>query len=135
MIDSPNLDAIRERTDAARKMVYDLNNRRREWFLSIPVRRTYDPDTVICDALDDVPLLLSHIEAQAARITELEGVLAPFAEAAAALETDEWIKWTNDALLSNAMHLSNVTRPRLTVGHCRAAATVLARDEGEVDGH
>ena len=49
-----------KRYEAARQMVRDLCNRRRDWMMSIPARPDYDPDLVIDASLNDVPKLVAE---------------------------------------------------------------------------
>jgi hypothetical protein len=71
-----DLDAMIERNDAARQMVSDLCHQRREWMMSIPARRDYDPDLVISASLQDVPKLLLAYEATKERAKRAEAALA-----------------------------------------------------------
>lgn len=68
-------DAIRERNDAARQMVSDLCHQRREWMMSIPARRDYDPDLVISASLQDVRKLLLAYESVKERADQAEADL------------------------------------------------------------
>lgn len=54
--------AIRARQEKAHQMVVDLCQGRRDWMMSIPARRDYDPDLVIDASLQDVPALLSELD-------------------------------------------------------------------------
>jgi hypothetical protein len=49
---------------AARQMVSDLCNQRRDWVMSIPARPDYDPDLVIARALDDLHAELARVTAE-----------------------------------------------------------------------
>lgn len=62
--DRQRLAEIRERYEKAYAMVNALCQREREWIMSIPARRDYDPDLVIAASLDDIRYLLDLIERQ-----------------------------------------------------------------------
>lgn len=54
--------AIIDRNDAARQMVSDLCHGERDWIMSIPARRDWDPDLIISASLRDVRTLLLAYE-------------------------------------------------------------------------
>ena len=51
---APRKEGPLERCEKAMKMVSDLNNKRREWMMSIPPDFDYDCDLVIHAALEDI---------------------------------------------------------------------------------
>lgn len=53
--------AVRSRCEAAQQMISDLCQGRRNWTMSIPARRDYDPDLIISAALADIPKLLEAL--------------------------------------------------------------------------
>lgn len=55
------LAEIEARRKAASEMVSALCERKRQWVMSIPARRDYDPDLVIGDSLQDIPALLAEV--------------------------------------------------------------------------
>lgn len=57
-----DLEEIEARREAAHQMVSDLCHRKREWIMSIPARRDYDPDLIIAASLDDIPKMIEELE-------------------------------------------------------------------------
>lgn len=69
-----DLEAIKAHREAAATMIGDLCQGRREWMMSIPARRDYDPDLVIAASLDDIPELLAEVE----RLQRIEQALKAY---------------------------------------------------------
>lgn len=57
------IEAIRSRLKAAHTMVSDLCHGRRDWIMSIPAQKDYDPDLVIGASLSDGDKLMAIAEA------------------------------------------------------------------------
>lgn len=55
------LEGIKRRHKAARDMVTNLCEGRRQWIMRIPAEPDYDPDLVICAALADIPKLIEEV--------------------------------------------------------------------------
>lgn len=64
-----------ERIDRAHKMICDLCTRKREWMLSVPARRDYDPDLVIEDGLQAGREAIARLSALSLEVERLRGAL------------------------------------------------------------
>lgn len=75
-----DLDEVAARNEKAHTMIKDLCRPRndpktREWIMSIPARKDYDPDLVIGASLRDVPKLSAHIRELEAEVERLKGLV------------------------------------------------------------
>ena len=85
-----------------------------------------DNATAIVQSVNAIPSCLDTIEAQAARIVELEAALEPFADVAAHDISDD----EADEDIFRPMSTQKIAvAPLLTVGHLRAARAALTKGE------
>lgn len=57
-----DMNKVKERLEAAMKMVSDLCNKSKEWIMSIPARPDIDPDLVIAASQRDCKYLIERVE-------------------------------------------------------------------------
>lgn len=91
-VNMPNENEIKARYDAATQMVSDLDQRKREWIMSIPARRDYDPDLVIAASLADVPRLQEQLRVAREALMVARTRMAHRMECASINDTSEWVK-------------------------------------------
>lgn len=66
------LGVVKQRLEAARKMVSDLCHKRKEWMMSIPARPDVDPDLVIAASQRDCKALIERVEELQDTLTDTE---------------------------------------------------------------